>query len=193
MKNITVVDLCVEKDYNALWTDTVEQIRVSNDELKDNYLSIDFNLFKSFTAVISNEKIVAFSGLQFEPVRWGEQSGRVLSRFYIAPLHRHGLNLFNSTLYTEFMLPRQLAAARDLNLTSVFISREHGFNSFSKFVTHMNQTIPDTNFTLLNGKYDICGIENPVPDSCKQYVALKLLSENGKDAWNKKMLFRRFS
>jgi hypothetical protein len=193
MKNMKVIDLCTDRTYDQMWFNIIEQIDTGNDPLKDNYLTINFDDFKSFTAVVFDNTIIAFSGLQHNSKRWGDKSGRLLSRFYISPTYRHGLSLFNSTLYTEFMLPIQLAAARNLKLTSVFISREQGINSFGKFITYINQTISDTNFTVLNGKYDVCGIENPVPDSCKQYVALKLLSDNGKDDWNKKMLFRRFS
>ena len=193
MKNIKVEDLCINRSYDQIWIETLEQIKLGTDALKDNYLSIDFKMFKSFTAVIVDDTIVAFSGFQYDQTRWGDKSGRLLSRFYINPLYRHGTNLLNDTLYTEFMLPKQLAVARELNLTSAFISREHGINSLNKFIDHINQTIEDTNFIMLNGKYDVCGIENPVPDSCKQYIALKLLSDNGKHDWNKKMLFRRFS
>lgn len=188
-----VIDMCNDRSYDLLWANEIENIQHSNDNLKGNYTSIKFNEFESFTMLVQDNEVVAFSGLQFSPERWGSNTARVLSRFYIAPKYRHGLSLLTNDLYTRYMLPVQLDAARRLGVSSVFISRETGFHSFGKYVSYINETLTDTAFVVLNGRYDVCGIENPVPDSCKQYIALKLLTENGKRDWNNKMLFRRFS
>jgi hypothetical protein len=185
--------MCKDRSQDHLWTNEIGNIQNSNDLLKENYTSISFDKFKSFTMLVSDNNVVAFSGLQFSPDRWSNNTARVLSRFYISPQYRHGANLLTADLYTKYMLPIQLDAARQLGVSSVFMSREHGLQSFNKYISYINETLPDTNFIMLNGKYDVCGIENPVPDSCKQFVALKLLTENGKRDWNNKMLFRRFS
>lgn len=193
MQNIHVVDLCQDRSFDSLWYEEIDKIKDSNDNLKHNYTSIQFSDFESFTMLVSGNSVVAFSGLQFLPERWGRQTARVLSRFYISPEYRHGSTLLTDDLYTEYMLPTQISIARGMGLSSVFISRQHGLMSFGKFISQVNDTIRDTNFELLNGRYDICGIEKPVPESCKQFIALKQLTENGKREWNSKMLFRRFS
>ena len=193
MKNIQVVDMCLDRTCDSLWAKEIESIKNSNEEFKENYTSINFEDFKSFTVLILDNEVVAFSGLQYSSERWGNNTARIFSRFYIAPKYRHGANLLTDDLYTKYMLPLQLRAARSIGLSSVFISRENGLQSFNRYISHINNTIADTDFTMLSGRYDVCGIENPVPDSCKQFIALKLLSDNGKREWNTKMLFRRFS
>lgn len=193
MQNIHVVDLCQDRSFDSLWFKKIEKIKDSNDNLKDNYTSIQFNNFESFTMLVSDDNVIAFSGLQFLPERWGHQTARVLSRFYISPEYRHGSTLLTNELYTKYMLPTQISKARIMGLSSIFVSRQYRLQSFSKFISRVNDTIQDTGFELLDGRYDVCGIEKPVPESCKQFIALKTLTENGKRDWNKKMLFRRFS
>ena len=108
---------------------------------------------------------------------------------WIHPDYRHGLTKFtggNKFLNTTYCLPLQLAAAKLNNLDCVFISREHnllGFAEYSKLI----KINCNTGFLLESKKYNVCGSLDPVPDSCKQWVMIHYLTDNGEECWNRNM------
>lgn len=185
---IKIIDFSTRFD-NVLWTDCQKYILESTDELKDNYINLDPREFVSFPVVIIDNKIVCFSALQINEERWGKGIGRCSTRMWIHPDYRHGLTKFtggNKFLNTTYCLPLQLAAAKLNNLDCVFISREHnllGFAEYSKLI----KINCNTGFLLESKKYNVCGSLDPVPDSCKQWVMIHYLTDNGEECWNRNM------
>ena len=152
-------------------------------------INLDPREFVSFPVVIIDNKIVCFSALQINEERWGKGIGRCSTRMWIHPDYRHGLTKFtggNKFLNTTYCLPLQLAAAKLNNLDCVFISREHnllGFAEYSKLI----KINCNTGFLLESKKYNVCGSLDPVPDSCKQWVMIHYLTDNGEECWNRNM------
>lgn len=184
-----IIDFCKEFD-DVLWKKTLDVINDSNDELKNNYVSLTPDDFVCWPVLIENDEIVCFSGLQQNVERWGDRFARVNSRFYISPKYRHQnpgkLTDYKKFLNTRYLLPLQLQVAVDLGLLGVFMSREGDHKRvFEKYVNLANQNT-GYYFEILAHRYNVCGHQNPTPESCKQWIAICLL-RGDLNSWNQQM------
>jgi hypothetical protein len=180
-----VIDL-LSDDSAGLWEQTVDYIRQSNDTLKENYINIDFREFLSFPVLVSDNKIICFSGLQYNEQRWGVGVGRFSSRMWIHPDHRiQSMSKFSGGakfLNSMYCLPVQMKKARERGLDTIFISREHNPVGFGQYVDLLKINC-DLDFKIKPNRYNVCG-EDAV---CVQYVAVHHLTDIGKETWIKNM------
>jgi hypothetical protein len=173
---------------DKLWNECLENIAKSNDFLKDNYIDLDPKDFASFPVVIIDNKIVCFSALQINEERWGKGIGRCSTRLWIHPEYRHTGKFTGGDkfLNTTYCLPIQLAAAKLHNLDCIFISREHNLLGFVEYAKLIKINC-NTNFYLESTRYNVCGSLDPIPDSCKQWVMVHHLTNQGEECWNNNM------
>jgi hypothetical protein len=84
-------------------------------------------------------------------------------------------------------MPIQIKRAKEAGMKCLFISREGkkniGFNQYLKLIKINN----NLEFELLDDKYNTCGTMDPIPESCKQFVAIHALTVDGKEIWNQQM------
>jgi len=64
----------------------------------------------------------------------------------------------------------QLEQAKIIDLDTVFISREENLKGFASYID-LVQVNCNYKFVLENEKFNVCGSLDPVPESCKQWVA----------------------
>lgn len=187
---ITVVDLAETRDYDDLYKKTLDLISIGTDKLKENYLSLSPMDFLSFPAVIENDEIVCFSALQSDIIRWGEKIARCSTRMWIHPTKRFsGMTKFtegSKFLNSYYCIPIQLEKARNLDYRCVFMSREENPRAFSKWANLVNKNC-GTNFICLQERYNVCGKISIVPESCKQYVAVDLSTDESLTVWKTHM------
>lgn len=190
MKSFLVVDLASTNQYNQLWDNVQQTIASSDDLLKSNYVGLDPKSFVSLPVVIADNKIVCFSGLQISQKKWGDKIGRCSARMWIDPEYRFkhitrftGGNRFLNTTYS---LPLQIAAANVLKLDCLFISRETNLLGFKEYLKLIKINCR-VEFVLEPTQYNVCGPQNVVPESCKQYVAVLHLTNTGADRWQQQM------
>ena len=183
----TIVDLATGM-HSKLWHNVQSEIAKSEDKLKNNYIGLDPTKFVTFPAVVDNDRLICFSALQMEQ-RWGSKIARCSTRMWIHPDYRFtGMTKFtggNKFLNTTYCLPVQIAKAKELNLDCIFISREDTPNAFTEYIKLVKINTAET-FELLDSMVNVCGI-TPVPDSCRQYVAVNYLTANGQSSWNSTM------
>jgi len=163
------------KNFNqTLWDDCQRTISLDNSRLKDNYVGLDPRQFECFTCLIENNQIICFSALQLAPDRWGAGIGRVSTRMWVHPTYRiNSLSKFTGGdrfLNTTYCLPVQLEQAKTIDLDTVFISREENLKGFASYID-LVQVNCNYKFVLENEKFNVCGSLDPVPESCKQWVA----------------------
>lgn len=187
-----VVDLALNNNYNSEWQLALTAIQQSSDRLKDNYTNLDPTAFASFPAVIDHTgRIVCFSALQLAPDRWSASIGRVSTRMWIHPDYRFtSMTKFtggNKFLNTTYCLPIQLARARVLGLDSVFISREENVRGFQEYIKLIKINCNEQ-FTVWQNKFNVCGSLDPIPESCKQWIATLPLTNRGETAFNAAMM-----
>ena len=148
----------------------------TSDPLYKNYELLDINDFICLTAVLENDEIVALSGIQYFPERWGNNIVRMSTRFWMHPKYRiTSLSKFkhDSRFYfnSQLMIPYQLTFIKQKKIPFAIITREGNYKrSFTKFIELVNH-YNSTNFLLLDGIYNVCQPMNNVPDSCKQMIA----------------------
>jgi hypothetical protein len=182
-----IIDFVIEFD-KALWSDFQSVLISTNDKLKDNYIGLDPRTFASFPVVVINDRIVCFSALQLNVERWGNGIGRVSTRMWIHPEYRHRGKFTGGDkfLNTTHCLPLQMIQAQLLGLDCVFISREGTPKAFNHFLDLVEINC-SKRFLLESTQYNVCGSIEPIPESCKQWVAVLPLTENGMPAWNNNM------
>ena len=166
-----LIDLCRAEgaDYRPRFESLLAAIAAGDDRLRQNYASIPLDQFRAFSLWLEDDEIVAFSGLQHRPERWGEKSARILSRYYIVPAWRHRYSLFQPDgIFGRRMFAHQLAVARELGLAHVFLSRDSHPRAFAEFVAVLREDEPA--LELLPGRYRVCGPGN-FDAACVQYVA----------------------
>ena len=172
----------LKKDYDKfekLWIDCMSFIEKEcrSDKLYENYLNIDLGRFLSLAIVIENDKIIAFGGAEVNQSRWGDNVSRVLSRFWISPTHRHQIVSINSSKnYSPLILDINLKSLRNhekIKLAMITL-QDDGKNSFKRIIDIAN-TVTENKFQILEGKFNVCGILNPVPESCKQMIGISQL------------------
>jgi len=171
-----------------LWNQYQSYLLTTNDDLKDNYVGLNPRDFACFPVVIIDNQIVCFSALQINEERWGAGIGRVSTRMWIHPDYRHRGRFTGGDkfLNTAFCLPLQIAKAKLLNLDCVFISREHNPKAFEHYLDLVEINCK-MNFDLEPTRYNVCGSLNPIPESCKQYVAVHCFNPNGVKRWADQM------
>jgi hypothetical protein len=184
-----IKDFCI--DYNdTLWQKLLAIIVDSNDDLKANYIDIKPSDFVCWPVLIDNNEIVCFSGLQQNFDRWGKNFARVNSRFYINPKFRHKgpgkLTKTEKFLNTKYLLPIQIFTANKMNFEGVFMSREGDYRK--AFERYSDLAFKNTGiyFEILNDRYNVCGNQDIVPESCKQWIALHCFNGR-KDLWENDM------
>jgi hypothetical protein len=149
----------------------------SQDSLYDNYINLDLNDFICLTAVIDNGDIIALSGVQSKPNRWGSNTVRMSTRFWMHPKYRiNALSKYDPVqrfyFNSQLMIPYQLDYLKTLNVKFAIITREGNYRrSFIKFVELVNH-YNSTNFTVLDGVFNVCDHMPIVPESCQQLVAV---------------------
>ena len=173
-----------------LWRQCLDIIQKGKDPLRENYLTLRFNEFISFPAVVDNDQIVCFSGLQYSERKWGKGIARASSRMWIHPDYRFkGITKFNGGpkfLNTTYCLPRQFAVAKDRNIDVLFISRESNLLAFTQYLNLIRINC-NYQFNLLPNLYNVCGPQANVPLTCQQYVAINYITDNGLDRWQNAM------
>lgn len=178
-----VIDLIIDPQHE-MWVETIKQISESDDPLKDNYLNINFKDFLSFTAVVSNERIICFSGLQYDSTKWGTKIGRISSRMWVHPDYRfRGLTKFTGGekfLNSYYCVPKQLEVAKANQLSCVFVSREHNREAFKEYL-ELLKINAKSEFELLHKRYWVCGSVRSV--GCLQYIGLHHIDVNGEEVW----------
>lgn len=192
-----VIDFASNFDHNCqrLWRQAIDTISNSNDKLRDNYINLDPTEFVSFPVLIENDKITCFSGLQRNPERWGD-CARINARMWIAPEHRHHyltkMTRGDKFVNTRYILPIQLQRAQELGIDTVFISREGPYSKFLKRYCDLIRLNTDRQFTVLPDRYNVCGSLDPVPESCRQLIAVYSFSQNF-NIWNRDMIKYRLN
>lgn len=190
-----IVDFCISFD-EELWKKTLNYIIAGNDELKENYINLSPRDFISWPVLIDNDEIVCFSALQENKERWSKNFARINSRFYINPKYRHRtpgkLNQNEKFLNTKHLLPLQIQKAKELGFKGVFMSREGDHKTV--FELYVNLTYKNTGyrFNVLTHRFNICGNVNPIPRSCKQWIALHCF-DGDESLWFKVMEQNRIS
>jgi hypothetical protein len=182
-----IIDFATNFDAD-LWDQYQAYLLTTNDDLKDNYVGLNPQDFACFPVVIINNQIVCFSALQISKDRWGEGIGRVSTRMWIHPDYRHKGRFTggNKFLNTTYCLPLQLAKARSLGLDCVFISREHNPKAFEHYLDLIKINCNIT-FAIESKRYNVCGSLDPIPESCKQWVAVYQLTDWGWAIWSTQM------
>lgn len=184
-----VIELSNNKLHIDKWQRVLEYIESSNDRLKDNYLNLDPSSFISFQAVVKDDNIICFSGLQSSVEKWGPYILRCSSRMWVHPEYRFtSLTKFtrgNKFLNSYYIIPSQLKLASDLGFKCVFMSREKNPRGFVEWANLVNNNA-GASFEVLPDVYNVCGFQDPVPMSCKQRVALNYTNE-ALDIWNQYM------
>lgn len=173
-----------------LWARCMDVIYRSADPLRENYLNLKFDEFLSLPAVINNDRIVCFSGLQYNERKWGKGVARASSRMWIHPAYRHtGITKFAGGprfLNTTYCLPIQWDVALNSNIDVLFISRENNLLAFQQYLNLVKINCNHI-FNLQPTMYNVCGPQATVPDSCRQYVAVHYLTEQGATRWTNNM------
>jgi hypothetical protein len=81
-------------------------------------------------------------------------------------------------LNTTYCLPIQIEQAKSLGLDCIFVSRENNPLGFGEYV-NLIKINTGTEFTMLSKKYNVFDVD--------QYVAVSMLTPNGKSVWDKSM------
>jgi hypothetical protein len=172
---MNIVDFCTA--YNdSIWKKTLNVIKSHNDELKNNYLNLSPTDFVCWPVLIDGDEIVCFSGLQKNVERWGDKFARINSRFFINPKFRHkgpGKLLHSEKfLNSRHLLPIQISKAKQLGFKGVFMSREGDHRKAFELYVDLAYRNSNHHFKVLNDRYNVCGSLEPIPESCKQWVAV---------------------
>jgi hypothetical protein len=176
----------LKKDFKNLepyWRDCINYIRMNcqSDKLYKNYLDIDLHRFLSMGLIIEDNKIISFGGAEINHARWGTGLSRVLSRFWIHPDYRHKIVQIENTQinYSPLILKINLEELEKQEfIKAAMITREGvGIHGFSRIVAIANTATTKT-FHILEGKYNVCGQLDIIPDPCQQMIAMSILDDS---------------
>jgi len=183
-----IIDFATNFDL-VLWNKYQTYLATTTDDLKDNYVNLDPREFACFPVVIINDEIVCFSALQLSEAKWGPGIGRVSTRMWVHPDYRHKGKFTGGDkfLNTTYCLPLQMAKANLLKLDCVFISREHNPLAFNHYLDLIKINCNEV-FNLEPSQYNVCGPQDVVPESCKQWVAVHCFNPVGIARWANQML-----
>lgn len=175
----TVIDLVTDPSQ----TDRIQRFKTvvntlcQSDHLYSNYSTLSISDFICLTAVLENDEIIAISGVQHLPDRWGTNIVRMSTRFWIHPDYRiNSLSKFKHDyrLYfnSQLMIPVQLEFIKSLGINFAIITREGEYRrSFGKFIELVNYH-NTTKFNVLPGLFNVCQPMINIPDTCKQIIAV---------------------
>lgn len=182
-----IIDFATNFD-QELWDNFQTFLATTTDSLKDNYVGLDPREFACFPVVIIDGQIVCFSALQINEQKWGLGVGRVSTRLWLHPDYRHTGKFTGGDkfLNTTYCLPLQMAKATILGIDSVFISREGTPNAFEHYLDLIKINCHVV-FDLEPSRYNVCGSLDPVPESCKQWVAIHCFNPVGVRRWADQM------
>jgi hypothetical protein len=189
--NLPVTDLAVDDTHIELFHEALDKISKSSDPLKDNYRDLNPKDYISFPAVIREGKIACFSGIISTPDKWGQNIARMSTRLWVDYQYRFsGLVKFRGGpqfMNTTYCLPTQVQRAKDAGIKCLFISREGKSNIGLSEYLNLIKINNNLEFKLLPNKYNTCGSVDPIPESCKQFIAIHALTPDGEDVWNQNM------
>jgi len=187
---MVVVDLSLTDEFQDAWLKVLKFISNSNDKLKNNYIDLDPKKFLSFTALLNDDQIIGFSGLQSSFERWGPNIVRCSTRMWIHPNYRStGMTKFtqgDKFLNSFYLIPKQLEIAKKLKYSCVFMSRESNPRAFAEWSKLVNRNT-GSNFQNLKDRYNVCGSLDTIPESCKQFISLNFVDSSSLDIWNHSM------
>jgi len=182
-----IIELANSSLHLDKWQRVLDYIEKSHDELKDNYLNLDLDSFLSFQAVVKDDEIICFSGLQASEEKWSPLILRCSSRMWVHPDYRQpGLKKFtqgNKFLNSYYLIPKQLKLAKDLGYRCVFMSREKNSRAFAEWTNLVNRNT-GSNFLVLPNRYNVCGHQHTDTESCKQLISLDHSNSDSVDIWN---------
>lgn len=175
----TVIDLVTDADAASLLANFKQFIKEHclQDPLYENYAILDIADFICLTAVLDQGEIIALSGVQAKPDRWGNNTVRMSTRFWMHPKFRiSALSKYDPAqrfyFNSQLMIPYQLEFLKKSGVNFAIITREGNYRrSFSKFIDLVNYH-NKTNFRVLPGIYNVCDHMPVVPESCQQIVAV---------------------
>jgi len=183
---IKIYDLVTERNEkitNELAKFIDEEINLKNHKLNKNYKNLTKQLqnYYSFTVVYLEDKIIAFSGLQFKNFPQGY--GRVLTRTFLSNQNRKtGLTGRKfPDIGSGFMIPYQTHIAKLNNLNNIFFSIENpNKRKYMKLFSEKLSIYTKQSWELLDGYYNVVEKVNGVINnnkSCWQSIIL-LNNEN---------------
>jgi hypothetical protein len=178
-KDLIVLDIKKNfSTYEKLWAECNSYVKnnCQTDPLYENYLSINLDDFLNFSIAVYDDRIISFGGLEQKKDRWSDHIVRALTRFWIHPDHRtKGLTKWDDTKirFSPIILKSQLQHFYDQNTRpAIMITREGKYiNSFREIIRLAN-SVSQEQFTILDGRFNVCKPQNPPPKTCVQYVAI---------------------
>ena len=186
---MNIIDF-VKNPQPNLWQRFLNDLARTDDHLKENYLNIDFGEFLTFPCFLDSEKIVCFSGLQYNENKWGQGVARCSSRMWIHPDYRiQGASKFAGGpkfLNTTYCLPMQLELAETTGINTLFISRESNPRAFGQYINLVKINC-GIEFNIEPMRYNVCGHQHSPMDSCNQFVAVYHRDLDAKRLWIKNM------
>jgi hypothetical protein len=165
------------------WTTCLEKIKKygSKDALFENYINLDPSKFLYFSFVLKNNEIISFGAIEYNPHKWGEKLCRVLTRFWIDPEYRsQSLTKWSntSTRYSPLVLKHQLEYLEtNEQIEIAMITREGRYKKSFVEIVRLANSVSKNKFSILDGRYNVCGNLDYVPDSCVQMVAMSAIKE----------------
>jgi len=157
-------------DENAEIIKKLEKINFDDEELSNNYQSIDWYEYKCITVLLKNEEILGFSSVWHRPKYYGSDEVRILNRYWEhKKLRMYGAELARPHLISTIM--HQLKYSKYFGFKKAFISREKNYRVMKKLIAEI-QNKTNTQWTMDNKKVCICVPESP---SCWQYKGETLL------------------
>jgi hypothetical protein len=178
-KDLIVVDIKKNfSTYEKLWTECNSYIEnnCQTDPLYENYLSINLEVFLNFSIAVYNDRIISFGGLEQKKDRWGDHIVRALTRFWIHPDHRtKGLTKWDNTKirFSPTILKSQIKHFDDQNTRpAIMITREGRYIKSFREIIRLANSVSQEQFTMLDGRFNVCKPQNPPPQTCVQYVAI---------------------
>lgn len=152
--------------------ETLDNIRLSNDHLKENYNSERLDLLghKSFDLLLSERNdIVCFSGM-YHRSEWPEGCYRISNRTYVNPKYRTSIyNYLNPSMIG----PHQIAIHKK-DIKMAFISRESFKGKY--YFKALKRTVPY--YTDWNTSDNMIQLFNSSQKSSYQYIVYKEFVEN---------------
>jgi hypothetical protein len=162
-------------NYQTHWNTCLDYIRLEciNDQLYENYLSINLDKFVCFIVVLYQDEIISFGGVEQRPDRWGSGVARALTRFWISPKHRtQSLTKWrdDSIKFSPIVLKAQMDFVNtQSDIVCVIITREGNYRRSFEEIVRLANTVD--RFELQPNRYNVCECMNIVPEACQQFVA----------------------
>ena len=177
--DVKIIDITKHSiEYEDQWNQCMQYLKEAcrEDELYENYLDIDLKKFLNFTAVLYNEEIISFGGVERRADRWGETIVRALTRFWISPKYRtSGLTKWrsDSIKFSPIVLESQLKVLKTMpEIKAVMITREGNYLKSFKEIIRLANTVSEQKFVIMPGRYNVCECMDNPPNSCRQFVAI---------------------